>query len=216
MTMFTPDQVRQSMRLYAITDDSWLHGRSIADCVADALAGGATCVQLREKQGCTPKAADTARALRGLCRQAGVPFIVNDYVGLAREVDADGVHVGQEDMACEGARRLLGPGKIVGVSVGTCEEALAAQAAGADYLGAGAVFPTPTKPESVALGIEALKAICSAVSIPVVAVGGMGLETIPQLAGTGVSGIAVVSAIFAQDDIIGATKGLYKATKALW
>ena len=214
--MFTPDQIRESMRLYAITDDSWLHGRSITACVADALLGGATCVQLREKDGCTPAVRDVAGTMRELCRQARVPFIVNDYVELACEIDADGVHVGQGDMACESARKLLGPDKILGVSVGTCEEAIAAQLAGADYLGAGAVFPTPTKPESAALGLAALKAICSSVSIPVVAIGGIGLATIPKLAGTGVSGVAVVSAIFAQDDIIGATKELYERTKALW
>jgi len=202
------------MRLYAVTDRSWLAGWSLVDCVADALAGGATCVQLREKA-CTREVAELARSLQALCEQAGVPFIVNDHVELALEVGADGVHVGQEDMACERARAMLGREKIIGVSVRNREQAIAAASAGADYLGAGAVFATATKPESAGIGLAALAGICAAVPLPVVAIGGLNLATIPQLAHSGVAGAAVVSAIFAQDDIVEATKRLYDCTSVL-
>lgn len=196
------------MRLYAVTDDAWLDGRTLAECVEQAIAGGATFVQLRDKRASTEELVATAEALVPLCRKAGVPFVVNDDVEAAIAADADGVHVGQDDMACASARAALGSGKIVGVSVQTLEEALEAEAAGADYLGVGAMFGTPTKPEAVDVGFDELRRICAAVGIPVVAIGGLNASTVPALGGCGVDGAAVVSAIFAAPDIEASTKRL--------
>ena len=196
------------MRLYAVTDDAWLDGRTLAECVEQAIAGGATFVQLRDKRASTEELVATAEALVPLCRKAGVPFVVNDDVEAAIAADADGVHVGQDDMACTSARAALGSGKIVGVSVQTLEEALEAEAAGADYLGVGAMFGTPTKPEAVDVGFDELRRICAAVGIPVVAIGGLNASTVPALGGCGVDGAAVVSAIFAAPDIEASTKRL--------
>ena len=188
------------MLLYAVTDRAWLRGRSLSDCVKQAIAGGATFVQLREKDAPREDIVELGRELCGICRAAGVPFVVDDEVEIAREIGADGVHVGQDDMACENARALLGPDAIVGVSAQTVEQALAAQAAGADYLGVGALIPTPTKPEAVDVTFDELREICDAVDIPVVGIGGLNVHTIPQLSGSNADGAAVVSAIFAADD----------------
>lgn len=188
------------MLLYAVTDRVWLRGRSLADCVKQAIAGGATFVQLREKDAPREDIVELGRELCGICRAAGVPFVVDDEVEIARDIGADGVHVGQDDMACENARALLGPDAIVGVSAQTVEQALAAQAAGADYLGVGALIPTPTKPEAVDVTFDELREICDAVDIPVVGIGGLNVRTIPQLSGSNADGAAVVSAIFAADD----------------
>lgn len=185
------------MLLYAVTDRAWLRGRSLADCVKQAIAGGSTFVQLREKDAPREDIVELGRELCGICRAAGVPFVVDDEVEIAREIGADGVHVGQDDMACENARALLGPDAIVGVSAQTVEQALAAQAAGADYLGVGALIPTPTKPEAVDVTFDELREICDAVDIPVVGIGGLNVRTIPQLSGSNADGAAVVSAIFA-------------------
>lgn len=199
--MYPKDKLRRSMALYAVTDRAWLDGRTLAACVEEALAGGATFVQLREKDAPRAEVVLRARALAPLCREAGVPFVVNDDVEAAALAGADGVHVGQGDAAVEEARAQLGPDAIVGVSAQTVEQALAAQAAGADYLGVGAVFGTPTKPDAADVGVDGLAAICAAVDIPVVAIGGLNVQTIPALAGTGADGAAVVSALFAADDI---------------
>lgn len=206
--MYPRDRIREGMRLYAVTDDAWLDGRTLAECVEQAIAGGATFVQLRDKRASTEELVATAEALVPLCRKAGVPFVVNDDVEAAIAADADGVHVGQDDMACTSARAALGSGKIVGVSVQTLEEALEAEAAGADYLGVGAMFSTPTKPEAVDVGFDELRRICAAVGIPVVAIGGLNASTVPALGGCGVDGAAVVSAIFAAPDIEASTKRL--------
>lgn len=196
------------MRLYAVTDRGYLKGGNLAHAVGKALEGGITCVQLREKNANPEVFESLAHELKPLCAAASVPFIINDNVELAVRAGADGVHVGQEDMACEKARGALGPHKIVGVSAQTVEQALTAERAGADYLGVGAVYGTPTKPESAEVGLDTLRQICERVSIPVVAIGGLTLETIPTLGGTGVDGAAVVSAIFAEDDIVSATENL--------
>lgn len=206
--MYPREKLRDAMRLYAVTDNAWLGGRTLSACVAEALSGGATFVQLRDKHATTEEMTAEARVLLPLCRKAGVPFVINDDVEAARLVEADGVHVGQSDMACENARALLGPDVIVGVSVQTLAEALEAQAAGADYLGVGAMFGTPTKPDAVDVTFDELAAICESVEIPVVAIGGLGESTIASLAGTGVDGAAVVSAIFAADDIEDSTRRL--------
>ena len=212
--MHPREELRRAMALYAVTDRAWLGGRTLADCVAEALAGGVTCVQLREKDAPRAEVVLRARALAPLCREAGVPLIVNDDVEAARLAGADGVHVGQSDAACADARAALGPDAIVGVSVQTVEQALAAQEAGADYLGAGAVFGTPTKDDAVITGTDGLAAICAAVDIPVVAIGGLNERTLPALAGSGADGAAVVSALFAADAIEEAARRLRAAVRA--
>lgn len=198
---WTPADIRRGMLLYAVTDSAWLHGRTLASCVREALAGGATFVQLREKHMSTDELVEEAQTILPICREARVPFLIDDDVEAARLVGADGVHVGQSDTACAEARRILGPDAIVGVSAQTVEQAVAAERAGADYLGVGALIPTPTKPDAVDVTPEELSRICRAVEIPVVGIGGLHLSTIDILDGTGAAGAAVVSAIFAAEDI---------------
>lgn len=192
----------ESLLLYAVTDRRWLkQGERLASAVKAAIDGGATFVQLREKQLGHDDFLDEACEIGELCRTRGVPFVVNDDVALAIEAGADGVHVGQSDMAAGDVRRLIGPDKILGVSAETVDEAVEAEARGADYLGVGAVFPTGSKDDAMAVSRETLAAICAAVRIPVVAIGGITEENLPTLAGTGICGVAVISAIFAQPDI---------------
>lgn len=198
---WTPEDIRRGMLLYAVTDSAWLHGRTPASCVREALAGGATFVQLREKHMTTEELVEEAKTILPICREARVPFLIDDDVEAARLVGADGVHVGQSDTACAEARRILGPDAIVGVSAQTVEQAVAAEQAGADYLGVGALIPTPTKPDAVDVTPEELARICRAVEIPVVGIGGLHLSTVDILDGTGAAGAAVVSAIFAAEDI---------------
>lgn len=198
---WTPADIRRGMLLYAVTDSAWLHGRTLASRVREALAGGATFVQLREKHMSTDELVEEAKTILPICREARVPFLIDDDVEAARLVGADGVHVGQSDTACAEARRILGPDAIVGVSAQTVEQAVAAEQAGADYLGVGALIPTPTKPDAVDVTPEELARICRAVEIPVVGIGGLHLSTIDILDGTGAAGAAVVSAIFAAEDI---------------
>lgn len=205
---WTPEDIRRGMLLYAVTDSAWLHGRALASCVREALAGGATFVQLREKHMTTEELVEEAKTILPICREARVPFLIDDDVEAARLVGADGVHVGQSDTACAEARRILGPDAIVGVSAQTVEQAVAAEQAGADYLGVGALIPTPTKPDAVDVTPEELAHICRAVGIPVVGIGGLHLSTVDILDGTGAAGAAVVSAIFAAEDIEGDTREL--------
>lgn len=199
--LWTPADIRRGMLLYAVTDSAWLHGRTLASCVREALAGGATFVQLREKHMSTDELVEEAKTIFPICREARVPFLIDDDVEAARLVGADGVHVGQSDTACAEARRILGPDAIVGVSAQTVQQAVAAEQAGADYLGVGALIPTPTKPDAVDVTPEELARICRAVGIPVVGIGGLHLSTVDILDGTGAAGAAVVSAIFAAEDI---------------
>lgn len=206
--LWTPADIRRGMLLYAVTDSAWLHGRTLASCVREALAGGATFVQLREKHMSTDGLVEEARTILPICREARVPFLIDDDVEAARLVGADGVHVGQSDTACAEARRILGPDAIVGVSAQTVEQAVAAERAGADYLGVGALIPTPTKPDAVDVTPEELARICRAVGIPVVGIGGLHLSTVDILDGTGAAGAAVVSAIFAAEDIESDTREL--------
>lgn len=192
---------KDMLRLYAVTDRAWLSGRTLLEQVEEALAGGTTCVQLREKElredAFMKEAIDTAK----LCHRYGVPLLINDNVEIAMRSGADGVHVGQEDMAAHEARKLLGSNMIVGVTAKTIEQALAAQAAGADYLGSGAVFGSSTKLNAKPMTREMLQSICRAVTIPVVAIGGINRSNLQELAGTDISGVAVVSGIFASEDI---------------
>lgn len=206
--LWTPADIRRGMLLYAVTDSAWLHGRTLASCVREALAGGATFVQLREKHMSTDELVEEAKTILPICREARVPFLIDDDVEAARLVGADGVHVGQSDTACAEARRILGPDAIVGVSAQTVEQAVAAEQAGADYLGVGALIPTPTKPDAVDVTPEELARICRAVGIPVVGIGGLHLSTVDILDGTGAAGAAVVSAIFAAEDIESDTREL--------
>ncbi len=190
-----------ALQLYAVTDSRWLNGASLAAAVEKALAGGVTCVQLREKHLSFDEFLRTAKEIKPLCQNYHVPFIVDDNLDIALASDADGLHIGQNDMEASKARQLLGPDKILGVSAQTVKQAIAACNAGADYLGVGAVFPTGTKNDAEAVSLDTLKAITAAVDIPVVAIGGIGADNIAQLSGTGIAGAAVVSAIFAQEDI---------------
>lgn len=201
----------KDLLLYAVTDRHWLNGRTLVDVVKESLDGGVTMIQLREKSLDEGKFLEEAKELQALCRERHVPFIVNDNVDIAKAMDADGVHVGQDDMAALDARAKLGSDKLIGVSAHTVEEALLAEKQGADYLGVGAVFPTSSKSDVGEMSYETLKAICEAVSIPVVAIGGISGENVGKLAGSGICGVAVISAIYAAKDVKAAAADL-KAT----
>jgi thiamine-phosphate pyrophosphorylase len=189
------------MLLYAVTDRAWSDSKTLYMQVEEALKGGATCIQLREKELDDIAFLAEAVALKKLCNSYNVPFIVNDNVNIAVACGADGIHVGQADMEAGNVRRLIGENRILGVSVQTAEQAVLAEQSGADYLGVGAVFATSTKPDAEIVSLSALKEICAAVSIPVVAIGGIYRHNIIKLAGTGIDGVALVSAIFASPDI---------------
>ena len=196
------------MPLYAVTDRAWLRGRTLYEQVEDALRGGATCMQLREKALDRGAFLAEAVALKALCTRFGVPLIVNDDVQVAIESGADGVHIGQHDAPAAEVRRRIGPDMLLGVSAQTVAQAVRAERDGADYLGGGAVFSTGTKPDADDVSFDTLKAICAAVSIPVVAIGGITQGNVARLAGSGIDGIAVVSAIFAAEDIEAAAREL--------
>ena len=192
---------REMMRLYAVTDRSWLNGQTLYEQVEQALKGGVTLVQLREKGLGAEQFLQEARQIQQLCRRFGVPLIINDSIEVALAVDADGVHLGQDDANAAQARQLLGKEKIIGVSAHNVQEALQAVQDGADYLGSGAVFGSGTKTNVSTLPMQTLREICSAVPIPVVAIGGITEQNLQHLSGSGISGAAVVSAIFAQENI---------------
>ena len=198
------------LRLYAVTDRSWLNGGRLVDAVTAALDGGATFVQLREKALDPADLLAEARQLAALCHVRQVPFVVDDNVDIALAAGADGVHVGQSDLAARRARALLGPDKILGVSAHNAAEALAAQADGADYMGCGAAFVTGTKLDAHPVSAGTMRAVTAAVDIPVVAIGGISAANISQLNGRGLAGVAVVSGIFAQPDITAAARELYR------
>jgi len=192
---------KKAMLLYAVTDRAWVGRQSLYEQVESALKGGATCVQLREKELNDEDFLREAMEISALCKQYGVPFFVNDNVEIAIKCHADGIHVGQEDMKAAQVRHRVGDDMIIGVSAHSVEEALEAVKNGADCLGVGAMFSTSTKTDVNVLPKETLRDICAAVDIPVVAIGGIGRSNISELAGTGVDGVALVSAIFAADDI---------------
>ncbi|MBQ2054277.1 MAG: thiamine phosphate synthase [Eubacterium sp.] len=199
---------KKDLLLYAVTDRHWLGDRTLYEVVKESLDGGATFIQLREKNLDQEHFLEEAKELKKLCAEYKVPFVINDNVDIALEIDADGVHVGQSDMEAGDVRAKLGPDKIIGVSAQTVEQALLAEKHGADYLGVGAVFPTGSKDDAVEVSHETLKAICEAVSIPVIAIGGITVDNTSVLAGTGICGIAVISAIYGQENILEATKKL--------
>lgn len=194
---FSKEEIRKSMLLYAVTDRMWLkEDETLAGVCREVLQNGATFLQIREKDLDEAAFAREAETLKQLCGQYRVPFVVNDSVEIALKIGADGVHVGQSDIHGRDIRALLGPDKILGISAGTVEEARAAEAAGADYIGVGAVFATSTKKNARNLSVEKLREISGAVNIPVVAIGGISAANLPELSGSGVDGVAVVSAIF--------------------
>ena len=209
------DKLAESLLLYAVTDRHWLGARTLYDVVRESLDGGVTFLQLREKDLDDETFFREAVRLRDMAREYGVPFVINDNVDIAVRMDADGVHVGQSDMEAGDVRALIGPDKILGVSAQTVEQAVLAEKRGADYLGVGAVFPTGSKDDADDVSFETLKAICEAVSIPVVAIGGITAENTPQLAGSGICGIAVISAIYGQKDIYKATASLKNITREM-
>lgn len=206
---------KKDLLLYAVTDRHWLNGRTLYSVVKESLDGGVTFLQLREKELDEVHFLEEAKELQQLCREYQVPFIVNDNVDIAISMDADGVHVGQSDMEAGDVRAKLGPDKIIGVSAQTVEQAILAEKHGADYLGVGAVFPTGSKDDADDVSYETLKAICEAVSIPVIAIGGITQENVKELAGSGICGIAVISAIYAQQDIRKASEDLKKETQRM-
>ena len=204
---------KENLLLYAVTDRHWLDGRTLKEVVLESLEGGVTMLQLREKHLDEAHFLEEAKELQTLCRSWHVPFLINDNVEIALAMEADGVHVGQSDMAAGDVRKKLGDDKIIGGSAQTVEQALLAEKAGADYLGVGAVFPTSSKDDANEVTYETLKAICSAVSIPVVAIGGITQENVHRLAGSGICGAAVISAIYAEPNIKKAAVELKKAVK---
>lgn len=208
-------KLKKTLLLYAITDRSWLNGNTLLAQAEEALAGGASFLQLREKELPDDDFLKEAFALKTLCQKYNVPFVVNDNVDIAVACDADGVHIGQSDMEAGCTREKIGRDKILGVSVQTVEEALKAQACGADYLGVGAVFPTSSKADAAEVSYETLRNICNAVDIPVVAIGGITAENLHLLASSGIAGISVISAIFAAPDIRAATRTLKSKTEQM-
>ena len=204
------------LRLYAVTDRAWAADEdALMDQIAAAIDGGAGIVQLREKHLDHDAFLKEAQRFVALCREKGVISIINDAVDISAAVGADGVHVGQSDLAAGRAREVLGPDKLIGVSAHSVEEALAAQAAGADYLGVGAAFVTGTKTDAAPISRDTIRAITAAVDIPVVAIGGISRDNITELAGCGLDGVAVVSALFAQKDVKTAAKELYALSESI-
>ena len=207
---------KKDLLLYAVTDRAWVGKETLYEQVEDTLKGGTTFIQLREKELDKESFLKEAIEIKELCKKYNVPFVINDEVDVALQVDADGVHVGQSDMEAGNVRELLGPDKIIGVSAQTVEQALLAEKRGADYLGVGAVFKTGSKDDADDVSHETLKAICEAVSIPVIAIGGITMDNVVELKGTGICGIAVISAIFAKPDIKEATNKLLETVKEIF
>lgn len=206
---------KDTLLLYAVTDRAWTGSQPLARQVEAALQNGATCLQLREKALDPAAFREEARQMAALCRRYGVPLIINDNVEVALACGAAGVHLGQQDMPIAQARRMAGPDLILGASAHTVQEALEAQAAGADYLGVGAVFSTSTKADASPLPLTTLREICAAVSIPVVAIGGITETNLLQLTGCGAAGVAVVSAIFGAPDPGAATARLVRLARQM-
>lgn len=213
---FTKEEIKNSMLLYAVTDRAWLkENEDLTSVCKSVLENGATFLQIREKDMDEGTFEQEAEALKKLCAQYHIPFVVNDSVEIALDIDADGVHVGQSDIKGRDIRSMIGNEKILGISAGTVEEAIAAEKAGADYIGVGAVFGTSTKKNARNFTVEKLKEISESVSIPVVAIGGIGASNIMELVESGVDGVAVVSAIFAAESPGEATAKLLKLSKEM-
>ncbi len=206
---------KNTMLLYAVTDRSWTGNQTLYQQVEAALRGGITCLQLREKELDDEAFLKEAVEIKELCHKYNVPLFINDNVNVAIRCGADGIHVGQNDMACEVVRSLVGDDMMIGVSAHTVEEAIEAEENGADCLGVGAVFSTSTKFDARVLSMQTLRDICQAVDIPVVAIGGLNKGNIGKLAGTGVDGVALVSAVFGAKDIESECRELYQISKSM-
>ena len=201
---------KDMLKLYAVTDRTWLGGKSLEEAVEQAILGGVTCVQLREKELDEDELIEAASKLADICHRHNIPLIVNDNYEAALKSGADGVHVGIEDAPVKEIRRIAGSNFIIGATAKTVEQARLAEASGADYLGVGAVFPSPTKKNALRITPDMLSEICGSVTIPAVAIGGISLENAHEIKGCGQVGIAVVSAIFAAEDIKKAAEALKK------
>lgn len=206
----------RNLILYAVTDRQWLHGARLADQVAAAIRGGIRCLQLREKDLAPEDFLAEAATIKQICNRAGIPFLINDDVEIGLACGADGVHIGQSDGEADAVRQRIGKDKILGVSVRTVAEAIAAERGGADYLGVGAMFPTGTKIDAKPVSFQVLKDICGAVAIPAVAIGGITMENMDGLKGSGVAGVALVSAIFAATNIEETCRQLLTQAKELF
>jgi thiamine-phosphate pyrophosphorylase len=205
----------EDLLLYAVTDRMWLGDRTLAEVVEVSLKGGATFLQLREKALSHEEFVKEALELKAVAKKYGVPFVINDNIQVAKEIDADGIHIGQDDITLEEARRILGADKIIGVSAKTVEQSMKAQEEGADYLGIGAMFSTTTKLDAYDITKETLTDICRAVTIPVVAIGGIHIGNVEKLQETGIAGVAVVSALYASGDIERAAQTLYQKLESV-
>jgi len=197
---------KESLRLYAVTDRMWLGSESLADQVEESIKGGVTFVQLREKKISFEEYVKIGKEIKKVTDKYQIPYVINDSVEVAIACGADGVHVGQKDMEGSDVRKRIGNDRILGISVQTVEQALLAEEKGADYLGVGAVFTTSTKLDAEEVSYDTLKAICEAVSIPVIAIGGISKQNILKLKDSGIEGVAVISAIFAQKNICEASR----------
>lgn len=213
---YSKEQIRRAMLLYAVTDQSWLkENETLLDVVKEVLKNGATFLQIREKDLDEADFEAEAKKLQDICKEYHVPYVVNDNVEIAMKIGADGVHVGQSDIKGRNIRAMIGEDKILGISAGTVEEAVAAEKAGADYIGVGAIFGTSTKKNARNMTMDQLKEIVEVVTIPVVAIGGINGNNMSELAGSKVDGVAVVSAIFAAENPGEATKELLSKAKKL-
>ncbi len=204
---------KKDLLLYAVTDRTWLGNMTLYEQVKETLKGGATFIQLREKELDEENFFKEALEIKQLCKEYNVPFVVNDNVDIAVKVKADGIHIGQKDMEAGYVRSVIGEDRILGVSAQTVEQAILAEKMGADYLGVGAVFSTGSKADADDVSFDTLKAICDAVTIPVVAIGGIGVNNILELTGSRICGVAVISAIFSAEDIKSATRKLKELAK---
>lgn len=206
---------RKSMLLYAITDRTWLGGNNLANQVEETIKGGATFIQLREKETPVNEFVKEAEDIKKVTDRYNIPFVINDNIEVALAVNSDGVHIGQSDMDAKNVRKLIGKDKILGVSAQTVNQALLAEENGADYIGVGSIFPTVTKVDADCISLESLKEISKAVSIPIVAIGGINENNIEELKGYGADGVAVISAIFAESNIFNATENLRKLSERM-
>ncbi|MCQ2540816.1 MAG: thiamine phosphate synthase [Lachnospiraceae bacterium] len=209
------NNITKSLELYAITDRSWLNGRTIAQVVEEAILGGVTMIQYREKSLKGQELLEEAVTVQKVCGRYDIPFIINDDPYLAKDINADGVHLGQGDMPINEARKLLGSDKIIGITAKTVEQALAAERDGASYLGSGAMFGSSTKTDAKKMTVDELRSITGSVSIPVVAIGGITADNVSTLDKTGIAGVAVVSAVFAGENITEDTKKLRSIVASL-
>ena len=206
---------KNSMLLYVVTDRTWTINNNLSEQVEQSILGGATFIQIREKNLSFDEFVEEGLKIKSITDQYHIPFVVNDDIDVALKINADGVHVGQNDMQAKDVRKLIGTEKILGVSAQTVEQAILAQNNGADYIGVGAIFSTSTKRDADNVSFDTLTKIVRAVSIPVVAIGGICEENILELSGTGIDGVAVISAIFSKSDIKTTSRNLLELSKRM-